>query len=78
MKARSHVGRLLAEPLIGEMIEANAAGTYFDAGEAGGGMRAYRIESFGRVGRPGDRDDPPPQSWRGCSAGGKQDAALRR
>jgi hypothetical protein len=35
MKARSHVGRLLAEPLIGEMIEANAAGTYFDAGEAG-------------------------------------------
>jgi hypothetical protein len=34
MKARSHVGRLLAEPLIAEMIEANAAGTYFDVEEA--------------------------------------------
>jgi hypothetical protein len=35
MKARSHVGRVVAEPPIGEMIEANAAGTYFDVGKAG-------------------------------------------
>jgi len=27
---------LVAEPLVGEMIEANAAGRYFDAGEAFG------------------------------------------
>jgi hypothetical protein len=34
MKARSHVGRLEAEPQIAEMIEANAAGADFDIGEA--------------------------------------------
>ena len=30
------MARLVTEPLVGEMIEANAAGRYFDAGEAFG------------------------------------------
>ena len=49
----------MAEPKIAEMIKANAAGAYFGMG---GGMRAYRIESFGSVDGVvlGSRDDPQP------------------